>query len=52
MVKANSKIRARLQAIRHALNTVAYEGKEKATVSLRPDPNIILRFHRRIATVD
>jgi hypothetical protein len=52
MVKANSKIRARLEAIRHVLNTVSYEGKDKATVNLHPDPNIILRFHRRTATVD
>jgi polyphosphate kinase 2 len=52
IVKANSKIRARLEAIRHVLNTVSYEGKDNATVNLHPDPNIILRFHRRTATVD
>jgi polyphosphate kinase 2 len=52
LVKANSKIRARLEAIRHVLNTVSYEGKDKATVNLHPDPNIILRFHRRTATED
>jgi hypothetical protein len=52
IVKANSKTRARLEAIRHVLNTVSYEGKDKATVNLHPGPNIILRFHRRTATVD
>ncbi len=52
IVKANSKIRARLEGIRHVLNTVSYAGKEKATVNLHPDPNIILRFHRRTATID
>ena len=52
IVKANSKIRARLEGIRHVLNTVSYVGKDKATVNLHPDPNIILRFHRRTATED
>ena len=52
IVKANSKIRARLEAIRHVLNTASYAGKDKATVNLHPDPNIILRFHRRTATED
>jgi len=52
IVKANSKIRARLEAIRQVLNTVSYEGKDKATVNLHPDPNTILRFHRSTATVD
>jgi len=52
IVKANSKIRARLEVIRHVLNVVSYEGKDKTTVNLHPDPKIILRFHRRTATVD
>ena len=52
IVKANSKIRARLEAIRHVLNTASYTGKDKAMVNLHPDPNIILRFHRRTATED
>lgn len=52
IVKANNKIRARLEAIRHVLNTLPYGGKETAKVTLHPDPNIILRFHRRSATVD
>ncbi len=52
IVKANSKIRARLEAIRHVLNTLSYAGKDNAAVNLHPDPNTILRFHRRTATVD
>jgi polyphosphate kinase 2 len=52
IVKANSKIRARLEAIRHVLNRISYEGKDKAIVNLHPDPNTILRFHRRTATID
>ena len=52
IVKANSKFRARLEAIRHVLNSVSYAEKDNATVNLHPDPNIILRFHRRTATID
>ena len=52
IVKANNKLRARLEAIRHVLNTLPYDGKETAKVNLHPDPNIILRFHRRSASQD
>ncbi len=52
IVKANSKSRARLESIRHVLNSLPYEGREKAIVNLHPDPNVILRFHRRNVTVD
>ena len=52
IVKANSKIRARLEAIRHVLNTLPYKGKGEAKVSLHPDPAIVLRFHRRSKVVD
>ena len=54
IVKANSKIRARLEAIRHVLNTLPYKGKSEAKVSLHPDPDpaIVLRFHRRSKVVD
>lgn len=52
IVKANSKKRARLAAIRHILSLFPYDGKEKAEVSLTPDPNIVGRFHRRIEKID
>lgn len=52
IVKASSKIRTRLEAICHVLNTVSYEGKDKGTVHLHSTPYIILHFHRRTATVD
>lgn len=52
IVRANSKIRSRLEAIRHVLNISSYAGKEKATVNLHPDPNTILRFHRHTAAID
>ncbi len=52
IVKANSKMKARLEAIRHVLNTLPYKGKEEATVNLHPDPSIVLRFHRKSKAVD
>ncbi len=52
IVKANSKMKARLEAIRHVLNTLPYKGKEEANVTLHPDPAIVLRFHRKSKVVD
>ncbi len=52
IVKANSKIKARLEAIRHVLNTLPYKGKDESKVSLHPDPAIVLRFHRRSKVID
>lgn len=52
IVKANSKKRARLHSIRHVLLLIEYEGKDKAGVSLLPDPNIVTRFHRNAVKID
>jgi len=52
IVKANSKMKARLEAIRHVLNTLPYKGKNESKVNLHPDPAIVLRFHRRSKAVD
>ena len=52
IVKANSKIKARLEAIRHVLNTLPYKGKGEAKVPLHPDPSVVLRFHRKSKVVD
>ncbi len=52
IVKANNKLKARLEAIRHVLNSLPYKGKEEAKVNLHPDPGIVLRFHRRSKVVD
>ena len=52
IVKANSKMKARLEAIRHVLNTLPYKGKGDSKVNLHPDPSIVLRFHRRSKVVD
>jgi len=52
IVKANSKMKARLEAIRHVLNTLPYKGKGESKVNLHPDPAIVLRFHRKSKVVD
>ncbi len=52
IVKANSKMKARLEAIRHVLNTLPYKGKDESTVNLHPDPDVVLRFHRKSQAVD
>jgi polyphosphate kinase len=46
IVRANNKKKARLESMRYVLSLFDYAGKDKAEVSLYPDPNIIARFHR------
>jgi hypothetical protein len=52
IVRANGKKQARLESIRYVLNLLPYPGKESATVSLIPDPNIVSRYHRAAANLD
>ena len=52
IVKANSKTKARLEAIRHVLSSLPYEGKSESKVNLHPNPAIVLRFHRKSKVVD
>ena len=52
IVKANSKLKARLEAIRHVLNSLTYKDKGNSKVNLHPDPGIVLRFHRKSKVVD
>ena len=52
IVRANNKKKARLESIRHVLHLLPYSGKESATVSVEPDPNIVSRFHRQAANLD
>lgn len=52
IVQANNKRRARLESIRYALSLLEYPGKADARVSLYPDPNIIIRFHRAAIAID
>lgn len=52
IVKANNKRRARLESIRYVLSLIDYAGKDKARVSLCPDPNTVTRFHRGAIKID
>ena len=52
IVRANSKKRARLESIRYVLSILEYpKGKDVGT-RLRPDPNVIMRYHRSNKSVD
>jgi polyphosphate kinase 2 len=46
IVQANNKRTARLESMRYLLSVIDYADKDKARVSLFPDPNVIMRFHR------
>ena len=52
IVKANSKKKARLEAMRYILSQLPYEGKDEPCTSLHPDPAVILRFHRSARQID
>ena len=45
-IKTNIKYTARLESMRYVLSQFNYEGKDKANVSLLPDPNIAIRYFR------
>ena len=52
IVKANNKQKARLESIRHVLYNLNYDQKEKNNTFIYPDPNIVLRYHRKAITAD
>ena len=52
IVMANDKRAARLESIRYTLSLLDYPGKDEASVSLVPDPNIVTRFHRAAVKID
>jgi len=52
IVQANNKRKARLESMRLLLSLMDYAGKDKARVSLFPDPNIVMRFHRGSIKID
>lgn len=52
IVKANDKKKARLESMRHVLSTFEYEGKDKPYISLSPDPDIVVRYHRSNLSID
>lgn len=52
VVKANDKKQARLESMRYVLSQFDYDGKEDSKVSLIPDPNVIMRYHRSAIQID
>jgi polyphosphate kinase 2 len=52
IVKTNNKKEARLEAMRYVLSQFDYEGKENAGITLLPDPNVIMRYHRSAVQID
>jgi polyphosphate kinase 2 len=52
IVKTNDKRQARLESMRYVLSQFDYEGKGESGVSLLPDPNVIMRYHRSAVQID
>lgn len=52
IVKANNKKQARLESIRYVLSQFEFKGKGESNISLFPDPNIIMRYHRSAIQID
>lgn len=52
IVKTNNKKVARLESMRYVLSMFDYDGKGETGVSLLPDPNVILRYHRSATQID
>ena len=52
IVQANKKKFARLESIRYVLSLLDYAGKDESRISLIPDPNIVMRFHRSALGID
>lgn len=52
IVKANDKKVARLETMRYVLSQFDYPDKDKALISLFPDPNIIMRYYRSAKQLD
>ncbi|NHF58613.1 polyphosphate kinase 2 [Flavobacteriaceae bacterium TP-CH-4] len=52
IVKTNDKKQARLESIRYVLSQFDYDGKGESNISLLPDPNVIMRYHRSVIQID
>nr|MCZ4408864.1 polyphosphate kinase 2 [Cryomorphaceae bacterium 1068] len=52
IVKTNDKKQARLESMRYILSLFDYKGKGEQKVSLLPDPNVIMRYHRSAIQID
>ncbi|NNL91360.1 MAG: polyphosphate kinase 2 [Saprospiraceae bacterium] len=52
IVKTNDKKEARLESMRYVLSQFNYKDKGVSKISLLPDPNIIMRYHRSVIQID
>lgn len=52
IVKTNDKKQARLESMRYVLSQFDYPGKGISDISLLPDPNVIMRYHRSVVQID
>ena len=52
IVKANDKKQARLESIRYVLSQFNYDGKGESGISLLPNPNVLMRYHRSVVQID
>mgnify|MGYP000557249727 CR=1 FL=1 len=52
IVKTNNKKEARLESMRHVLSRFNYDGKGESGITLLPDPNVIMRYHRSAVQID
>jgi polyphosphate kinase 2 len=52
IVKTNNKKEARLESMRYVLSQFDYVGKGVSNITLSPDPNVIMRYHRSVVQID
>lgn len=52
IVKGNNKLVARLESMRFILSKFDYEGKGDSGINILPNPNIVMRYHRKIKQID
>ncbi|MFK7806943.1 MAG: polyphosphate kinase 2 [Saprospiraceae bacterium] len=52
IVKTNNKKEARLESMRYVLSQFDYDDKGSSKISLLPDPNVIMRYHRSAIQID
>lgn len=52
IVKTNDKKEARLESMRYVLSQFDYSGKGESKITLLPDPNVILIYHRSAVQID
>lgn len=52
IVKSNDKKQARLESMRYLLSQFDYDGKRDSSISIMPDPNVVMRYHRSSIQID